>query len=244
LTGSAEKSTSLAGYRVFATHPLFAQHDFFDARDTLQVKYEMLRRIQIDGQPINRTATAFGCSRPSFYQAQAAFKAQGLAGLLPRKRGPHQAHKLTEEILAFVETMRTSQTPPSTPKLVQQIHQQFNLVVHRRSLERALARRKKNSNDPTAVPHPPVGAAADLVANYEVLRAQVLGAPAGGPSGWGWAPLVRQGLAAWLGTVPAAEVLGLPRLNATPAVALPGLQQQVANLLVTMVWNHYQNSAL
>jgi len=123
--------------------PLFSEHDFFDARDLLQVKYEMLRRVQVEGQPISRTTSAFGCSRPSFYQAQAAFNAEGFAGLLPQKRGPHQAHKLTEEILVFVDQLRAREGPLSTPTLLQRIHQQFGLVVHRRSLERALARHKK-----------------------------------------------------------------------------------------------------
>ena len=80
------------------TAPLFAQHDFFDPRDTLQVKYEMLRSVQIEGQSVRRTVKAFGCSRPTFYQALAAFTADGLAGLLPQKRGPQQAHKLSEEM--------------------------------------------------------------------------------------------------------------------------------------------------
>src|SRR6266436_6236185 len=125
------------------TDSLFAQHDFFDPRDTLQVKYEMLRRVQIDGQAISRTAAGFGCSRPTFYQAQAAFNAEGLAGLLPQKRGPHQAHKLSEKILAFVQELRASEAGLSTPELLERIRQKFDLVVHRRSLERALSRRKK-----------------------------------------------------------------------------------------------------
>lgn len=125
------------------TDALFAQHDFFDPHDTLQVKYEMLRRVQIEHQPVSRTTAAFGCSRPTFYQAQVAFQALGLAGLLPQKRGPHQAHKLGEEILVFVDQLRAHEGPLSTPQLVERIRQKFDLVVHRRSLERALARRKK-----------------------------------------------------------------------------------------------------
>lgn len=138
------------------TDPLFRQHDFFDARDTLQVKYEMLRRVQIEKKPIRPTARLFGCSRPAFYQAQAAFKAHGLAGLLPHKRGPHQAHKLSEEVLDFVQQQRASQTPPSTRQLLQQIRERFHLTVHRRSLERAWARRKKKLR-PSARTAPPSG---------------------------------------------------------------------------------------
>src|SRR6516162_6384173 len=76
------------------TDELFFTNEFFDTRDLLQVKYEMLRRVQNDGQPISRAATAFGFSRPSFYQAQAAFRQGGLPALLPHKRGPKEAHKL------------------------------------------------------------------------------------------------------------------------------------------------------
>ena len=64
--------------------------------------YEMLRRVQADGNSITDAAASFGFSRPSFYQAQAAFEQDGLAGLVPRQRGPKQAHKLTDEVLAFI----------------------------------------------------------------------------------------------------------------------------------------------
>ena len=40
--------------------PLFATSDFFDARDLVQVKYEMVRRVRVDGQPVSRSAAAFG----------------------------------------------------------------------------------------------------------------------------------------------------------------------------------------
>ena len=70
------------------TDPLFAQDSFFDARDLVQVKYEMLRRVQSESHSVTGAASAFGCSRPSFYQALSAFQEAGLAGLIPHKRGP------------------------------------------------------------------------------------------------------------------------------------------------------------
>jgi len=51
--------------------PNFNGTDFFDARDLVQVKYEMVRRVDVDGQPVSHSAASFGFSRPSFYQAQA-----------------------------------------------------------------------------------------------------------------------------------------------------------------------------
>ena len=50
----------------------FASSEFFDARDLVQVKYEMVRRVRVDGAPVARAAAAFGFSRPSFYEAAAA----------------------------------------------------------------------------------------------------------------------------------------------------------------------------
>ena len=82
--------------------PLFATADFFDARDLVQVKYEMVRRVRVDGQSVSGTASSFGFSRPTFYQAQAALESDGLAGLVPKKRGPRGAHKLSSEVVDFL----------------------------------------------------------------------------------------------------------------------------------------------
>jgi hypothetical protein len=59
--------------------PLFANDSFFDPRDLVQVKYEMLRRVQNEGHSVTGAATAFGFSRPSFYQALSALEQGGRA---------------------------------------------------------------------------------------------------------------------------------------------------------------------
>jgi transposase len=123
--------------------PLFASHDFFDRRDLLQVKYEMLRRVDVESGPVAQTAEAFGFSRPTFYQAQAAFHEQGIAGLVPRKRGPHHAHKLDDAVMAFVAALRAEDPALTVRALLPRIHERFGLDVHPRSLERALRRREK-----------------------------------------------------------------------------------------------------
>lgn len=123
--------------------PLFASHEFFDPRDLVQVKYEMLRRVDVDGQPVARTADAFGFSRPTFYQTHATFHAQGIAGLVPRKRGPHGAHKVTNAVLAFVAAQRAEDPALTVRALLPRIHDRFGVDVHRRSLERAERRQEK-----------------------------------------------------------------------------------------------------
>ena len=71
------------------TDELFAGGgEFFDPHDIVQVKYEMLRRVVEDGQPVSEAIRAFGfSSRQAFYRARLAFEHHGLAGLMPGKRG-------------------------------------------------------------------------------------------------------------------------------------------------------------
>ena len=122
---------------------LFQESQFFDARDHLQVKYEMLRRVKVDGASVARAADRFGVSRPSFYAAQAAFTRGGLAGLLPRKRGPHRGHKLSPEIVRFLGQAHAAD--PSTPasKLVPPVLARFGVEIHPRTIERAFRRLEK-----------------------------------------------------------------------------------------------------
>jgi transposase len=125
------------------THPLFQTHDFFDADDMVQVKYEMLRQVRVDQQPITQSAKAFGFSRPSFYQAQLAFEQDGLSGLIPQKRGPRSGHKLTAEVMEFLNQARGKDSSLKAADLVQMVKQEFELAVHPRSIERQLLRQKK-----------------------------------------------------------------------------------------------------
>ena len=130
------------------TDELFGNGEFFDARDLVQVKYEMLRRVQKEGHSISAAAAGFGFSRPSFYQAQAAFQQAGLAGLVPRKRGPKAAHKLTAEIVDALLQARQQNPSLQTRQLAALVKQRFHLVVHPRTVERGLARRQKKRRPP------------------------------------------------------------------------------------------------
>ena len=122
------------------TDEAFASSEFLDARDLVQVKYEMVRRARVDGVPVSRSAAAFGFSRPSFYQAAAAVDAHGLAGLVPARPGPRRAHKLTGEIVAFARQARENDPGLRSTELAGLITGRFGVSVHPRSVERALAR--------------------------------------------------------------------------------------------------------
>src|SRR5215471_11527704 len=115
--------------------PLFLQDEFFDPRDLVQVKYEMLRRVRTEGQSVTDASSSFGFSRPSFHQAQSAFEQDGLAGLVP--------HKRTEEVLSFIGEVRQKEPSIRLPDLVNRIEERFGIKVHPRSIERSLLRHQK-----------------------------------------------------------------------------------------------------
>jgi transposase len=123
--------------------PLFATTEFFDARDLVQVKYEIVRRVQADGQAVSQSAQAFGFSRPAFYHAQAALTSGGLADLVPKKPGPRRAHKLSPEVMQFLARTLSQDPALRSRALAQRVQAQFGRSVHPRSIERALQRQEK-----------------------------------------------------------------------------------------------------
>lgn len=125
-------------------------NDFFDPRDLVQVKYEMLRRVRQDGQTVSQAAAAFGFSRPSFYQAKALFDAEGLLGLVPRRPGPKRAHKLSEPVVARLESALAADPSLNSAQLAQRLEDELGLRVHRRSVERALSRRSERRSWPAS----------------------------------------------------------------------------------------------
>ena len=92
--GSSEdpKVTALRESRCLNPHPGqvtdegFLPGEFFDARDAVQVKYEMVRRVSVDGAPVTATAAAFGYSRPSYDLAAMLDRRAGVTGLLQAER--------------------------------------------------------------------------------------------------------------------------------------------------------------
>jgi transposase len=125
------------------TDEIFTGSDFFDPFDIVQVKYEMLRRVRVEGCSVTQAASAFGFSRVAFYQIKAAYEEEGLPALIPKRRGPKHAHKLTDAVLGFIDRCRAEDRTLRAPILTTMIREQYGFSVHPRSIERALVRRRK-----------------------------------------------------------------------------------------------------
>jgi transposase len=144
-----QKESYLQDHGVLNPHPenvqdeLFLANEFFDPRDLLQVRYEMIRRHQIDKLSVLDTSKQFGVSRVTFYQIAGLYDSLGLIGLVPQKPGPKSPTKCTEEIIEFVRQQRSQQPDITWEILIQEVYEEFGVSLHHRTIERKLASVKK-----------------------------------------------------------------------------------------------------
>ena len=142
------KAEELAKTRTLNPHPeavvdaVFVSSEFFDAADLVQVKYEMVRRVEVEGAAAGAVAHSFGFSRQSYYTAAAALAAGGLPALVPARPGPRRAHKLSEGVLDHLQALLESDPNLGSDQLAQAVADRFGIRVHPRSVERALTRRE------------------------------------------------------------------------------------------------------
>jgi hypothetical protein len=153
-TATDPKVTALAAARSLNPHPervvdeVFLASPFCDARDLVQVKYEMVRRVRVDKVPVAQAARAFGYCRQAFYEIASALDAGGPSALVPGKPGPKGPTKLTARVMGRIEDWRAAEPVLSARQLAAKVCAEFGFTVHPRSVERALARCREPESDP------------------------------------------------------------------------------------------------
>jgi transposase len=135
---SLEKHAALNRQPQRVKNKLFGQDDFFDARDLVQVKYEMLRKVRVEKETVSDAAADFGFSRPSFYQAKEAFENEGVAGLIPKKRGPRAPHKVSREVLEFVQSLMEKEDGLTLEQIARRVEKDLGIKVHSTNIARQL----------------------------------------------------------------------------------------------------------
>ncbi len=150
-SGSRNKADILREHGALNPHPekvqsQFFDHDFFDPRDMMQVKYEMLRAVQHDRQSVTEAADAFGLTRPVFYRAKEDYERAGIPGLASEKRGPKAPRKLSSAMLDFIHRQKSENKGLSSQELHDRLESEFDVKVHTRTVQRALKRLEKKGS--------------------------------------------------------------------------------------------------
>ncbi len=123
---------------ILAPKFLDMKYPFFNPEDRIQVKYEMLRQVLVEGTEVNKTAREFGFSRPRFYQLKERFEQEGMAGLIDGIPGRKEATKITPQILAFILEQKRIHPELSGKAIRDKITKTFGLRLGQRTVERAL----------------------------------------------------------------------------------------------------------
>ncbi len=126
---------------------LFIKNVFFDPRDAMQVKYEMLRKVGKEKFEIKEAVHLFGMSRQYYYKIKNAFDQKGMAGLLPEKRGPKHPFKLTDDIVRFIDKIIKEKPSLSNQQITEKIKARFKLTLHPRTIERMHKIQKKRKRE-------------------------------------------------------------------------------------------------
>lgn len=122
---------------------LFKDSIFFDPNDLVQVKYEMLRAVKKDGVSVSSASKEFGFSRVAYYQSREEFDEHGILGLIPKKRGPQQARILKQKDVEFIEQTLDINPKMTKKQLLQKLEEERGIKASKRTIERALAGKKK-----------------------------------------------------------------------------------------------------
>jgi transposase len=133
--GSYNNSFERVSAGIFKTNP------FFDRKDVVQVKYEMIRAASHNEGSVTEIADAYGFSRKSYYQINETFKTGGIAALIPLKTGPKGAFKLTPEVLAFIDSYIADHKNAKPKDISAALMAEKGVNIHIRTIYRYL---KKN----------------------------------------------------------------------------------------------------
>ncbi len=205
--------------------PRFLSDPFFDPRDLVQVRCEMLRRVSREGQSVSESARNFGVSRPTWYHAARAFEESGLAGLVPERPRPRRAHKLDDTVVeALAEARRAAASEsPCTGAASNALW-----TVPKKTLNRTPA--------PPACPR-------QRAEDYERLRRTRNDRVAGRS---GRAVLIHRGMAAWFAVLDAAPPAPVRAAEhgRSPAPELPGdVESGLVNIVAAIAIEQLNGAA-
>jgi len=118
---------------------VFKNSRFFDPHDLMQVKYEMLRVVEKERCDVSSASVTFGFSRVSFYQVKREFDENGIAGLMPKKRGPKGSRKINESDIEFAKSLVDTRTKA---QILIRLKEERGVEISKRTLERQLSDKK------------------------------------------------------------------------------------------------------
>ena len=133
---SLKDNGSFNRYYANVNADIFKTGPFFDVKDLVQVKYEMLRAVEKDGCRVTDATEEFGFSRKTYYQISKAFEEGGLNALMPRKTGPKGPSKLQGEVSGFIDVYASDHKSARASEIAAELEEALGVRIHPRTIER------------------------------------------------------------------------------------------------------------
>lgn len=114
----------------------FQEEDsFFDPKDIVQVKYELLRSCIVEASDVASTCVRFGFSRTTYYKVYEAFLHGGIPYLMGRPRGRPQPIKVNELVLGYLIAEKAMNPKLSASKMVTGVMNRYNVQISVRMIQ-------------------------------------------------------------------------------------------------------------
>ena len=122
--------------------PKFQEGGFFDPRDAVQVKYEMLRRVSVEKAPVTEVSDEYGVSRPTYYRPRQISRRRALRDWRPRSEAPMVRTKSRARCWRFSRRGFLPASRSGRANWRRRSRRELGLDVHPRTIERAVGGKK------------------------------------------------------------------------------------------------------
>lgn len=108
---------------------------FFDPKDIVQVKYELLRSCEVEDGDVASACMRFGFSRTTYYKVYEAFLHGGIPSLMGRPRGRPQPIKLNEIVLGYLIAEKAKNPKLAASEMVAHVLRRYNVQISKRMIQ-------------------------------------------------------------------------------------------------------------
>lgn len=111
------------------------ESNFFDPKDIVQVKYELLRSCIVEGNDVASACMRFGFSRTTYYKVYETFIQGGIPSLMGRPRGRPRPIKLNEIVLGYLIAEKAMNPKLSASKMFTDVMNRYNVQISVRMIQ-------------------------------------------------------------------------------------------------------------
>ena len=108
---------------------------FFDPKDIVQVKYELLRLCQLEGSDVASACVRFGFSRTTYYKVYEAFVYGGIPALMGRPKGRPKPIKLNEIVLGYLIAEKAKNPKLAASQMVAYVLSRYKVQLSERMIQ-------------------------------------------------------------------------------------------------------------